>query len=208
MPSLKKMVTDLKITPNPSGVKKIVTEEFLSSYAFVHEPRATDENQEPKYSIQLIFEKTNTKAIKALIQVAANAASSKWGTDVSKWPKMKYNIMTSDLELDEGELSGVEKHLHGKIMLNARNKNKPGIVGPDAKPLMDPEDFYSGCMARASLGVFAYDNVSKGVSFSLNNLMKTKDGNRLDGQTKAEDDFNAFATEDTGGSEASGADGF
>jgi len=197
MPSLKLLVKQYGIKPNQSGSRKLVTEEFRSSFAFVHEARAMNEGDEPKYSIQMIFDKSNDKAIKGIVQVLANAAAIKWGEDTSKWPKMKYNPMTVDTEMDEeGNLDMVEKHLHGKCTLNARNKNKPGLVGPDAKPLMDADDFYSGCFARASLGCFAYENSgNKGVSLSLNNLMKTKDGDRLDGHSKAEDDFSSFATE-------------
>lgn len=208
MPSLKVLVKQYNITPNPQGSKKLVTEEFRSSYAFVHEARAMNEGDEPKYSIQMLFEKNNEKAIKPLVQILANAAAAKWG-DISKWPRMKYNPMTLDTEMpEEGDgIDTLEKHLRGKMSLNARNKNKPGIVGADAKPLFDQDDFYSGCMARASLGCFAYENSgNKGVSLSLNNLMKTKDNDRLDGQTKAEDDFGAFATEES--TDASSADGF
>jgi len=199
MPSLKALIKQYKIVPNPLGPKKCTTEVFRSSYAFVHEPRAQNEGDEPKYSIQMIFNKSNEKAIKQLVQIIANSAAAKWGTDPNKFPRMKYNPMTTDEEHGEdGDMSGVEKHLIGMITCNARNKNKPGIVGPDAKPLFDQDDFYSGCMARASLGSFAYDNSgNKGVSFALNNLMKVKDANRLDGQSNATDDFADFATETT-----------
>ena len=198
MPSLKVLVKKYNIKPDPNGNKKIITDEFKSSYAFVHEPRAQNEGDEPKYSIQMIFDKTNDKAIKPLIQILANAASAKWGTDTAKWPRMKYNPMTTDEEHGEdGDMSQVEKHLIGKITCNARNKNKPGIVGPNAKPLFDQDDFYSGCIARAALGCFAYDNSgNKGVSFALNNLMKAKDADRLDGQSKAEDDFSTYAIDE------------
>lgn len=208
MPSLKSLVSKYKITPNPTGPKKLTTEVFRSSYAFVHVPRAQSEGDEPKYSIQMIFNKTDEKAIKALIQIVANSAAAKWGDNPVKWPRMKYNPMTTDEEHGEdGDLSGVEKHLIGMVTLNARNKNKPGIVGPDAKPLFDQDDFYSGCMARASLGSFAYDNSgNKGVSFALNNLMKIRDADRLDGQTKAEDDFADFASEAS--PEVDGSEGF
>jgi len=199
MPTLKMLVKQYKVTPNASGSKKLVTNEFRSSYAFVHEARAMNEGDEPKFSIQMLFNKTDEKALKPIVQILANAAAAKWGDNVEKWPRMKYNPMTLDTEMvEEGDgIDTLEKHLQGKVSLNARNKNKPGIVGPDAKPLFDIDDFYSGCIARASLGCFAYENSgNKGVSLSLNNLMKVKDADRLDGQTKATDDFSQFATEE------------
>lgn len=193
MPKLKELVEKFKITPDPQGKKKLITEVFRSSYAFVNEPYVNKDNpnDEPKYSIQMIFDKSNEKALKPIVQAAANAAASKWG-EMKNWPKMKYNVL--NLAIDESELE--EKHYIDTMINSAKSKNKPGIVGPDAKPLMDADDFYSGCDARASITAFAYDTAqNKGVSFGLNNVMKIKDNERLDGRAAAEEDFSDYAEE-------------
>lgn len=198
MPSLKSLVDVYKIKPDPNGSKKVISEPGRTSYAFIYEPRAMNEGDTPKFSVQMIFDKTNEKALKPLVQIAANAAATKWSIDASKWPKMKYNIMTMDTELDDGDLKNVEKHLLGKMTFNARNEKKPGVVGPNGKPLFDEDDFYSGCMARVSVNCYAYDNSgNKGVSFSLQNLMKVGDADRLDGKVAAEDEFANYAQAET-----------
>jgi hypothetical protein len=53
--------------------------------------------------------------------------------------------------------------------------------------------FFSGCYARASLVAFAYDKMgNKGVSFALQNIQKTRDGEPFSGRKKAEDEFDAI----------------
>jgi hypothetical protein len=82
--------------------------------------------------------------------------------------------------------------------MNVKNKSKPGIVstypGPDGKPtpIDDTNAIYAGCRVRASLRAYAYDvSGNKGVAFSLGNLQKLADGDRLDGRKRAEDEFEA-----------------
>ena len=59
---------------------------------------------------------------------------------------------------------------------------------------MDQDEFYSGCICRVSITFFGFDiDGNKGVGASLNNIMKVRDGERLDGATNAEDDFAEFA---------------
>lgn len=209
MPKLKDLCTKLKITPDASGKKKCVTPVFRSSYAFVNEPYKNNDqpDAEAKYSIQMIFPKGTD--IKPMIQCAANAAAAKWG-DPKNWPKMKYNIMNTADEAELGDTPG-EAHYVDSMIAGAKSKNKPGIVGPDAQPLMDADDMYSGAMCRASVSAFAYDTAqNKGCSFGLNNVMKVEDAERLDGRASAEDDFSEFATEtvETAESAAASAEGF
>ena len=194
MPTLKEMVTTFKITPDANGKSKALTDEFRSSYAFVYKPY-DNQKDEPKHSIQMIFDKKNTKALKPLVQAAANACARKWGA-IGNWPKMKNNLFKLAVEEEEA----TEKHYKDTIVITARSaKDKPpGIVGPNAKPYMDGEEhFYSGCEGRATIVAYAYDHAqNKGVAFGLNNLMFVRDNERLDGQSSAEDDFGEYATDE------------
>ena len=73
---------------------------------------------------------------------------------------------------------------------------------------MDQQDFYSGCYGRADINFFGFDKGgSKGVGCGLNNLMKTQDGERLDGRQKAEDAFSEYADESDTGEATDAGDG-
>ena len=71
------------------------------------------------------------------------------------------------------------------------------MVDKKRNPIMDEDDVYSGMWAVVSVTFFPY-NVSgnKGVACGLNNVMKTKDDERLGGRTSAESDFSDVDMED------------
>lgn len=85
----------------------------------------------------------------------------------------------------------------GKYYCTLKTYNPPGVVqyvpGGKSTDISEADGntdlIYAGITARATIGVFAYDEPSKGVSFWLNNLQKLKDGERLDGRGNAADDF-------------------
>ena len=87
-----------------------------------------------------------------------------------------------------------DEHFQGKVFITARSNDKPQVVDMDAEPVMDQDDFYSGCLARADVYIFAYDKAgNKGVSMILNSVQKLGDGERLSGRRSA---ASAFAEED------------
>jgi hypothetical protein len=66
----------------------------------------------------------------------------------------------------------------------------------------NPEDFYAGCWARASVNPYAFDKIGKGVAIGLGNIKKLSDDESFEGFTSAEDDFGdepeeGFDTDDT-----------
>jgi hypothetical protein len=87
----------------------------------------------------------------------------------------------------------------GTTFINVSSKQQPGVVdryaGPNGKPrpITDLSELYPGCFVHATVRPFSYDtNGSKGVSFALNNLQKLRDGERIDGRLRAEDEFEAI----------------
>ena len=64
------------------------------------------------------------------------------------------------------------------MFVNANSDNRPGIVDINLNPIIEREDFYSGCYGRASINFYV-----------LNNLQKLADGERLSGGSSAEEDF-------------------
>lgn len=166
---------------------KIITGKVRFSYVHVFEAHAIEEGQTPKFSVSILIDKKDKKTLakieKAVEQATQEGKASKFG---GKLPgNLKLPLRDGDLEKPDDE------NYEGKMFINAGSFRKPGIVDEDLNPIMDREDFYSGCYGRASVNFYAF-NVSgnKGIACGLNNLQKTEDGENLGGGgTSAEDDF-------------------
>lgn len=167
--------------------KKATTPEFRVSFPHVFEKHSGFDGQEPKFSLVMLFPKNVD--LKELRRAAFNAATEKWGPK-EKWPKnMRMPFRDGDEKTD---LNGYEGH----FFVSASSKQKPQVVGnkkvDGAFPRIEKEDeqFYAGCYARATLIAFAYDKMgNKGVSFSLQNVQKLRDGEQFSGRKNAEDEF-------------------
>jgi len=167
---------------------KVITPECKVSYAKVHEACETLSG-DFKFSASLVFDKSTD--LTELHKAAKNAAINKWGPDEKKFPKnLRSPFRDGDSDRPDDEVYS------NSVFVNASSKSKPGIVDSNLQPIIERSEFYSGVIARASINFFAYDTAgNKGVSAGLNNLMKVRDGECLDGSTKAEDDFADFKTE-------------
>ncbi len=190
----KKMSEKMEITR-----KKCRTPEFRVSFPHVFEKHSGFEGQEPKYSIVMLIPKST--ALKknysqkdqgvSMHEAAINAATEMWGPK-EKWPK---NLRMPFRDGDEKtDLSGYEGH----FFVTASSKQKPQVISnkrdeeSNQFPLITKEDetFYAGCYARATLIAFAYDKMgNKGISFSLQNVQKLRDGEQFSGRKAAEDEF-------------------
>lgn len=168
---------------------KVVTGKVRFSYAHVFEPHAQSDGQEKKYSVQLIIPKTDTKTVKA-IKAAIEAAIAE------KYPNKRPQNLR--MPLRDGDIEDKGESVLGAYFMNVSSKNAPGIVDAALNKIIDQTEFYSGCYGRASINAFTYDNSgNKGVSFGLQNLQKTQDGEPLGSRSRAEDDFaEAFDDDD------------
>lgn len=175
--------------------KKVITHEFRVSFPALFTPKAF-EQQEPKYSIVMLFDKkidlskpATNKAGQPLSEsmkkAVFNAATEKWGPK-EKWPK---NLRLPFRDGSEREDTPGYK---GTTFVSASSKIQPGLVNQLRQPILNERDFYAGCYARAELIAFAYDKAgNKGVSFSLQNVQKLRDGEVFSGRKNAEDVFDA-----------------
>ena len=78
----------------------------------------------------------------------------------------------------------------GSYFINANSAQKPGVVDADLNPILDINEFYSGCYGRASITFYPYNaQGSKGIACGLNNVQKLEDGEKLGGATSAAADF-------------------
>jgi len=171
-------------------MSKVITPKAVLSYPHLFEPRAQVEGAKPKYSCALVFpDGTDLSAIEEVVDAVG---ADKWGT---KYAAMKKSGACRSPLRDDGEAKGYGE---GSVFMNVKNDSQPGIVSiyPDAngkpKRIDDPSEIYAGCWVKASLRAYAYDtNGNRGISFALNNIQKVADGRRIDGRSRAEDEFEA-----------------
>lgn len=177
---------------------------MITGKAIISYPALFEAKENPsgalKYSCSLLFDKKDVKTIEAL-RAAINKAIAK-GKEKNwegKIPKFRYEpLRDGDQELADGEKT--DAVYKGKFFLNCSANDAPGVVGPDAKPLMNQTEIYAGCIVRADVNPFPYKRSgNSGIGWGLNNIMLIDDGERLDGRQNAEDAFGEFAKEDDEG---------
>ena len=154
-------------------------------------PRAAQQGGEPKYSVTLLIPKTDV-ATKADIDAAINAAANEALTKVwngARPPQLATPVWDGDGVRKSGVPFGDE--CKGHWVITASTKNKPQVVGIDnINCELSPADIYSGMYARVTVRFFGYSNSgNKGVGCGLGNVLKTRDGEPLSGQSSAASDF-------------------
>lgn len=150
---------------------------------------------EPKYSIQVMIPKTDTKTveqIKAAIKSAMDLGISKsfFTAGSTKARDFKACLRDGDAEA-EAEEGDSKAYLKGHYFFNAscNENNPPAVVDRFAKPIMSQSDFYSGCYGCIDVNFFPYKFGKGGIGAGLNSVMKREDGERLDGRLDAETAF-------------------
>ena len=181
--------------------KVVVTGAFVANFVNVFKPKRFDESREPEYSITMGFKKDDP-CLKELKRAARYALEEKFGADKDRWPKgLKTPFKDGD---DKPEYPGFA----GTTYVKAANKNRqPELVDRRGQLITKETEFYSGCIARAEVIAFAYDTkTNKGVSFSLQNVQKIRDGEPLSGARRAKDVFGALPLDDGDDEELDGSD--
>lgn len=183
------MATDAKSTKVVTGIVR-----FSYLHAFV--PVAREEGGEKKYSVSLIISKNSKEGKKTLGIIRPMLDEMVEAVKAANGGKLPKKFM---LPLRDGDEDKEDDEAYAEsFFLSASSKNKPGVVGPDLQPIMDADEFYSGCYGRASINFYVYDKKgNRGIACGLNNLMKTDDGEALGGgRSSAEADFKDFSIED------------
>lgn len=173
----------------------------ILSYPNFKEPRMVGDATKATYSCALLWDKSTD--LSELEEACRAVAVERWGEEKAtkmlkngglKWP------------LKDGDRYAATKDgneiYEGKVYINAKSEEQPGMVGPrkgtDGKPeTYDASQFYAGCIVRASVAVYAFDHPQggKGVGIGLNNVQFAKNGPRLDNRKSAADDFDALEDE-------------
>ena len=168
--------------------------EVRFSYTAVFQPKKNDDGTPSKYGVCIIIPKEDTETVN-LVKEAIDAAKQrgkleKWGGKIPA--NVKSCLRDGDIDREDDEAFA------GCYFLNASSRNNPGVkvledgVVSDA---LDDEDFYSGCYGAVTLDFFPYESSgNKGVGAGLNNVIKTRDGDRLSGGRSADEDFADLGT--------------
>ena len=168
--------------------------EVRFSYTAVFQPKKNDDGTPSKYGVCIIIPKEDTETVN-LVKEAIDAAKQrgkleKWGGKIPA--NVKSCLRDGDIDREDDEAFA------GCYFLNASSRNKPGVkvledgVVSDA---LDEEDFYSGCYGAVTLDFFPYESSgNKGVGAGQNNVIKTRDGDRLSGGRSADEDFADLGT--------------
>jgi hypothetical protein len=177
----------------------MITGEAILSYPALFEAKANPSGA-LKFSCSLLFDKSDTGTIEelkaAIDKAITKGKEKKWD---GKMPKFRYEpLRDGDEELASGEKT--DAIYKGKVFVNCSSDTAPGVVGPDAKVLMDQTKIFAGCIVRADINPFPYkQSGNAGIGWGLNNIMLVRESTRLDGKQSAENAFGSFAkTEDDG----------
>jgi hypothetical protein len=172
---------------------KVITGEVRFSFVHVFEPHAMNETQEAKYSVSIIIPKSDKKTIakiKAAIEEAKIEGKAKFGGKIPN--NLKVPLRDGDIDREDDEAYA------GSMFINANSSRKPGLVDENVDPIMNKDDFYSGCFGLASVNFYPYNaGGTKGIACGLNNLQKLKDGEPLGANVaSAADDFGGEEKDD------------
>lgn len=183
---------------NQVNSTKVVTGKVRFCYVNVFEPTAMNEGDIPKYNICILIskdDKVTLDKINKAVAAAKEAGKAKLANKNGQFPAdaaLKLPLRDGDAERAD------DPAFENCYFINANSNRKPSIVDRDLNPIMEKEEFYSGCYGRASINFYAFNISSKGIAAGLNNLQKLEDGEMLAGGSTVEEDFggeNAFNDE-------------
>lgn len=179
--------------------RRIVIGPVRLSYCYIAEPRENkgdgenDYNDEPSYSTQILIPKSDKATRKKLAAAIIEGAKKKFGGKAEKM--LKSSVFKKPLrDPEEEDREGAEyiDMLFANVNQQAK-RGRPGVALRDGTKLTDTdtiaEEIYSGVWVKISVTAFGFSGKSKGVALALNNVMKWKDDDRLDGGMSVSDEF-------------------
>jgi hypothetical protein len=125
-----------------------------------------------------------------LKEALKQAAIEKFGPDQDKWPKGMKGPKTVIRPCEEkSHLSG---YLPGWHFVSASSADMPGVVDGALREITDEKEAYAGRWAIMSVNSYGYDNVSKGVTFGLQNVQLRQDDDGFSSRVAARNEFEEF----------------
>ena len=173
----------------------IITPEGILSFPQLFKPRAMNEKDDPRYSVTLVFrpEQLNDPDFQRFFQEyqasAAEAAKKKWPQGVPA------NLGAPFRRNTDRKVPPFTEFPQGMFISPwAKGDGAPPGVVDIMRNVLGEADVWSGQKARLAVNVFAYQESGNcGFSLGLQNVLITvRDAPRLDGRSRAEDDFSSF----------------
>tara|TARA_R110000751_G_scaffold64574_4_gene132634 strand:- start:11289 stop:11837 length:549 start_codon:yes stop_codon:yes gene_type:complete len=159
-------------------------------WIYFDKPKIDRNNEEkpPVYTVTLLIDKKDKKAMEkweSMKECVKNALEKRF---LDKVPAKFYTpLKDGDIETNKD----AEPAYPGHFYIEAKNKEKPGLVDEDREPILHQQAIWSGCKGRLSVGFVGYDVASKkGVTIYLNNIQLTDtSAPKMGGRKSAEEDF-------------------
>lgn len=169
-------------------MSNFITPTFRVSFPKVFEPSDDFSTGNLTYSLQMLVPKDG-EDINVYKKAMLDVMVEKFGDETKAKNQIKSPKFSNPInDGDNKEFPSHKKHWY----INAKSKFAPGLIDTKRQPILNQEDFYAGCFARASLTAYFWERQGKmGVSFSLNHIQKMKDGDHFINKVKAEDVFDA-----------------
>ena len=169
--------------------KTRITVKAVLSYVQVFEPYRDPKkpDDKPKYKCLLLIDKSDKVSVNK-IKAAIKAVEAKMIIEkyAGKAPKKPIPNTFNDGDEDkEGE------EYEDRYYINVSKTVKPAVVDRKLRPITDPEDLYSGCVANVAIDFYYYFREdAKGITASLEAIQKISDGEPLGAShVRAEDVF-------------------
>ena len=148
--------------------KQVVTPEGRLLFPALFEPKAFENSTVEKYSCVLAFDADADLSL--LINEVREAAKAAGLDKGARNPLCKGD----DKVAEWGDAFA------GKTYIRIATQFKPFVCDRNKQEIIDPSKVYSGCYARAVVHAYPYNKVgNKGVSFGLDSIQITRDGERL-----------------------------
>ena len=159
-------------------MQNITTHEGRVSFPNVFKAQHNKLSGKDEFTITLLFPK-GSEAVAQLKKAFLEEASKKWGADAEtklKAPSFKNPLKDGDLILDL-KTGKTRKGYEGMVAVTFKNEAKPMVVDAAHQEIVNPNDLHGGCYAQVSATCNAFDvTANKGISFYLNAVKKTRDG--------------------------------
>jgi Enterobacter phage Enc34, ssDNA-binding protein len=171
----------------------LITPYATLSFPNLFQPRAMVEGGEAKYGCALLFDAAAQQSpqFKAMQKAVHDICKD-------KFPNVNLNTLVLPFK-DAGEKSDrYQGYEEGVIVIDAKSKQKPGIVDARNQDILLPEQVYAGQVVRAQLMPFHWNQAGRrGVSFGLNHIQIVKhDAPRIDGRVAAKNAFDVIDEEE------------